>query len=128
MANRQGFTIVEVLVALVVLAVVLVGLQTATGQLLHAVAESDRQLLARQLVDDRIKQIQLDPAYTLLASRYGGEEKSLPDAPGLTRVTDFLKVRDSTSAGIVDFWRITVRVDGTGLAAPVARTITVGAP
>lgn len=128
MAARDGFTMVEVLIALVLLAVVLVGMQTATGRFVRIVSDSDRQAAAVQIAEDRVELIRADPEYGELESRYEGLEADVPDYIEFTRETRLLHVRDSTAAGITDYKRVTVTVDGRGLVAPVVRSVTVGRP
>lgn len=127
MRARAGFTIVELLVALVILAVGVVGLQMATGRMLRAVSTMDRRAVAAQIAEDRIEEVRADPDYGALAT-YEEPTTPLADYPGLTRETIVLRVRDSTSTGVTDFTRITVVVDGTGLSRPVTRTVSVGRP
>jgi prepilin-type N-terminal cleavage/methylation domain-containing protein len=128
MTARPGFTIIEVLVALMLLAVVLVGMQTATGRFVGTVAASDRQATAIQAAEDRIELIRTDPQYDQLENRYEKVETNIPEFPGFTRRTDISTVRDSSSNGVTHYTRVTVTVTGQGLAAPVERTVTIGRP
>jgi prepilin-type N-terminal cleavage/methylation domain-containing protein len=124
MANTRGFTLIEVVVALTILLVVMVGLVTMTGKTANIAAVSDRQEAAMQLVNDRLDQIRTDPNYVTLDSLYGTTETSFPTLPGFQRVTQIIR----TTTGSNDFKRITVTVSGPGLTASVARTVTVAAP
>lgn len=124
MTNQRGFTLIEVVVALTILLVVMVGLITMTGKTANVAAISDRQEAATQLVNDRLDQIRVDPNYTTLDSTYGTTESSFPTLPGFSRVTTIIRTTSSSN----DFKRITVSVTGPGLSAAVARTVTVAAP
>lgn len=124
MTNQRGFTLIEVVVALTILLVVMVGLITMTGKTANIAAISDRQEAATQLVNDRLDQIRVDPNYTTLDSIYATTESSFPTLPGFTRVTTIIRTTSSSN----DFKRITVSVTGPGLSAAVARTVTVAAP
>jgi Tfp pilus assembly protein PilV len=124
MRAPNGFTIIEVILALVILIVVLVGLAQTTGRTVHTVATSDRQEAAVQLVHDRIEFVRADPRYTKLDSLYEGTEGSFATLPGVQRAT---RIERITTAGN-DYRTITVTVTGPGLKAPVSRTVTVGAP
>lgn len=128
MALRNGFTIVEVLLALLLLSFVVLGFQAATGEIIHYAGQSDRGLAAVQLVEDRLELIRLDPGYEALESRYEAVETDIPSHPGLTRTTAIARTRDTLTTGILDFVRITVTVDGDGLRSPIARTIVKAAP
>jgi prepilin-type N-terminal cleavage/methylation domain-containing protein len=124
MANARGFTLIEVVVALTILLVVMVGLVTMTGKTSNIAAVSERQEAAIQLVNDRLDQVRVDPNYTTLDSVYTATESSFPTLPGITRVTTVIR----TTSGSNDYKRITVTVSGTGLSAPISRTVTVSAP
>jgi prepilin-type N-terminal cleavage/methylation domain-containing protein len=126
--NRRGFTLVEVVVALVLLAFGMLAVQSAVLQLVRRVGEDSRASLAAQLIDDRLELIRADPRFDLLQSRYQGTETDPSGNTGLTRQTAVLHVRDSTARGITEYQRVTVTVSGSGLLAPVSRTVSVGAP
>jgi prepilin-type N-terminal cleavage/methylation domain-containing protein len=126
MRTERGFTLVEVILALTILLVVLVGLATTTGKTVHIVATSDRQEAAMQLVTDRISVLQMNPNYAALDSLYVGTESVFPTLPGFTRVTSIVRVGGLGQPN--DYKKVTVTVSGPGLVAPVARTVTVAAP
>ena len=81
-----------------------------------------------QLVEDRIDLIRTDPAYDSLNTKYAGTENTIPGWSTLQRRTLLTRTRDSTAAGITDFYTVTVTVSGKGLRSGVRRTIVVGAP
>lgn len=126
MHGRDGFTMAEVMIALVVLSLVLLGLAGSTGQFLHTVTVSDRRATAIELADDRIELIQSDPSYGGLDTLYQATETDFPTVPGITRTTEIVHVGGQGQP--VDYKKITVTVAGLGLLAPVARTVTVAAP
>lgn len=123
MTDERGFTLIEVVVALAILLIVIVGIVTTTGKTTNIAATSDRQEAAIQLVSDRIDQIRTDPNYGGIDTTYAGTESSFPTLPGFTRVTQIVR---TTSSGN-DYKRVTVTVAGPGLPVSVARTVTVGA-
>lgn len=126
--NRDGFTIAEVLLALVLLAFMVMGFQAATGEIIHYAAQSDRKAIALQLVHNRLDVIRLDESYETLVSRYREDATALEDYPSLTRTTLVERTRATQERGVLDFTTLTVTVDGGGLRDPVARTIIVAAP
>lgn len=126
--GRDGFTIVEILLALLLLSFTVMGFQAATGEIIHFAAQSDRQAVAMQLAEDRLDLIRLDPDYGALESRYEMAPTQLQDYPDLTRATEIVRTREQQATGVLDYVTITVTVAGSGLRAPVARTIVVGAP
>ena len=125
---RDGFTIVEVLLALLLLSFMVMGFQAATGEIIHYAAQSDRKAVAVQLLEDRLDLIRLDSDYDALAGRYSEEETPLPEYPGLTRTTLIERTRATQDTGLLDYISITVTIDGGNLRDPVARTIVVAAP
>jgi prepilin-type N-terminal cleavage/methylation domain-containing protein len=126
MRTRNGFTLVEVMIALVILMVVVVGFMSTSSRLMHTVATNDRQESAIRLAYDRIEMIRLDPRYTKLESLYVATESSSPTLPGYTRVTAMSLVGGAGQP--TDHKKVTVTVSGPGLLAPIKRTTTVAAP
>ena len=126
--RRDGFTIVEILLALLLLSFMVMGFQAATGEIIHYAAQSDRQAVAVQLVEDRLDLIRLDPDYGELEARYETAEATLEDYPGLSRTTEIVHTYQEQSTGVLDYLKVTVTVSGGSLREPVARTIVIGAP
>jgi len=126
MRGKSGFTLVEVMIALVILMVVVVGFMSTSGKLMHTVTVNDRQEAAIRLAYDRIEMVRLDPRYTKLESLYVATETSFPTLPGFTRVTAMQLVGGPGQP--TDHKKVTVTVSGPGLIAPVKRTTTVAAP
>lgn len=124
MATRErGFTLIEIIAALVILMVVITGLATVTGRFVRTVSEADQNAAAVQLAQDRIQTVQMDPDYGGLDTMYVGTESSFPTLTGYTRETQIQRV-----GGTNDYKIITVIVNGPGLRQPVERTTTVAAP
>jgi prepilin-type N-terminal cleavage/methylation domain-containing protein len=120
-----GFTLVEVMVSMVILAIVLVGFQAAaTQRLLGDLQVQDTRNAAVQLAADRLRVVQLDPVYNELFNRYNGRETAIPGYPGFTRVTTVAQ----TVSGGNDFTTVTVQVTRPGLAVPVQRSTVIAAP
>jgi len=126
MRKERGFTLIEVMMALVIIAIVLLAMVTATASFVHLVSVEDRKTSALQLVDGRLEAIQMDPNYAGLDTAYAGTEGSLPTMPGYTRATTILQFGGSGQT--VNYKKVTVTVTGPGLPQPVSRTITVGVP
>ena len=118
----------EVIVALMILAVAMLGSQALAATMVRTVTTSNAQMAAAQLVEDRIDLIRTDPSYDSLSTKYAGTESTLPGWPTFQRVTQLSRTRDSTAAGITDYIMVTVQVSGTGLRVPVRRTTVIGSP
>jgi prepilin-type N-terminal cleavage/methylation domain-containing protein len=126
MRAKNGFTLVEVMIALVILMVVVVGFMSTSGKLMHTVTVNDRHEAAIRLAYDRIEMVRLDPRYTKLESLYVATETNFPTLPGFTRVTTMALVGGPSQ--LTDHKKVTVTVSGPGLTSPVKRTTTVAAP
>jgi len=126
--SRGGFSLIEVITSLVLLAVIILALQTAALKLLHQSSTDTRTTTALQLVQDRFALIEADPNYASLEATYNATEPNAGGNTGLTRTTSIAQSRTRVGTKYVDYKRVTVTVSGTGLPAPLARTVTVGAP
>lgn len=126
MCRDRGFTLIELMVALVIFAVVVLGLGAATSQFVHTVAVGQRRAAAIQLVEGRIETVQMNPNYGALDTLYAGTETDFPTFEGLKRETRIVHV--GGSGQLLDYKKVTVIVTGPGLAEPVSRTIVVSAP
>jgi len=126
MGDRRGFSLLEVLIALVILGFVILGAQaTLTGRMVSDVGVQETRNRATQLAMDRLHLIQADPAYATLAQRYSGTETGLPGAPGFQRVTRFTT---TSLSGGQEYRTVTVTVTAPRLPRPVARTVVIGSP
>lgn len=125
MSNQHGFTLVEVVIALLILAVVMLGFAGAAGAMLLQAAEDDRRTTAVQLVHDRVEAVLTDPDYANLADNYAGAENDLPGAPDMTRITTVTPLT-VPGEGAIDAKKVSVKVTGDGLGKPVARTVVRG--
>ena len=118
---------IEVLVAMVILAIVMLGLQaTITDRVVRTVGTETRRATANQLAKDRIARIQIDPQYLSLESRDGGTEAPVEGAPLFTRSTQVVRSARPLLDG--DYKTVTVRVWGGGMPDTVSRTTVISAP
>ncbi|HET7273987.1 MAG TPA: prepilin-type N-terminal cleavage/methylation domain-containing protein [Longimicrobiaceae bacterium] len=118
--DSQGFTMVEVLIAMVLLGFAVLGVQAMlTDRLIGDVGVQDERALASQLAADRLQWIRTDPAYTELEDEYEATEASLPGFTGFKRITEITPADGYTT--------LTVRVV-TPRDEIVARTTVIAAP
>jgi prepilin-type N-terminal cleavage/methylation domain-containing protein len=122
-AARAGFTLIEVVIALVILGLVVLAMSSSAGTLIRAASDDRRDTQAAASADERITKARQWPDYASLDT-LDRVEANTPQA-GWTRTTDVTHV---TGSGNTDYKRITVTVSGNGLAHPVTRTITLAAP
>ncbi len=128
MTDREGFTLVELMVALVLLVVVFGALQGAGARFAHHVVVADRTATAIELADGRVEEIRMYPNYPSIESTFAGTETDPDGVTGLQRATVVAHTVDSTATGVVDYKTVTVTVGGQGLSSDVARTIILAAP
>lgn len=126
MKSKKGFTLVEVVMALVILTIVILGGFSATAGFMHEVSVGDIEAAALQLADDRISEILMDRNYATLETIYPGTENNFSTLPGFTRSTVVVRIGGSTATQ--DHKKITVTVAGPTLTRDISRTITVAAP
>lgn len=123
MTTRRGFSALEVVVGLLLLAIAVAGLQTG-GFLGNDARRIDRSEIER-FAAERLETVLSDPRYDALEERYRGIEFRIDGVEGFNRVTNVTHHRDSTDAGVVDFKHITVTITGAALDEPVVRSATV---
>ena len=133
--KQNGFTMIEVLIAMVILGITLLSTQAMfTDQFIRAAAGHEKQAVALQLVKERVELIQASGVYRDLNmyqkmdSMYGETATPIPDHPEFTRTTRIKRSKAKTKGNLIDFKQVTVTVDGPGLLQPISRSISVGAP
>ncbi|MGH7514516.1 MAG: type IV pilus modification PilV family protein [Gemmatimonadales bacterium] len=124
-AGRAGFTLIEVTIALVMLAFVVLSLQSTTGRFLHVVTQDRVRAEADAIADGRIAQVRLWPDYGTLEAQFRGTQLDQPRV-GWAVTTTVLQVGGAGRPD--DFKRVTVQVTAPTLSAPVQRTVSVAAP
>ncbi len=129
MRAQRGFTLVEVIVALVLLGTVVLALSGGTARMIHAATESGRDTILMSLVQERLGQIAADPAYAELEDQYQGTESGEMQGVEYRRTTLISHVRQNQSGGrVIDYKRVAVTVMETNSGREVTRAISVGAP
>lgn len=125
MLKAQGFTVVEVIVALVILSAAVLGLAGTATSLTMAAASAEIRAQALNAAQDRIARIDADPNYDDLED-YEGTENGVP-ASGFTRITDVTHVT-RTNPTPLDYKVITVVVTSSILPEPVELRTAIAAP
>lgn len=129
MKARQGFTLVEVIISLVLLGTVVLSLSAATAGMIRASTESGRNTVSMSLVQERLGQIAADPDYDSLETNYQNVETGTLQGVQYRRTTLIQRVRQDQAGGrAIDYKRVTVTVEETGSDRELTRSITVGAP
>lgn len=126
---QEGFTLVEIIIALVILGVAVLGMSASTTGLVQSVAEEEINATVLQAVEDRLAEIRMDPRYASLDSLYSSTETDVLGLEGFTRVTDVTQIQTNLpGAGDVDVTRITVTVTGPFMNSPLTRYVMRAAP
>jgi prepilin-type N-terminal cleavage/methylation domain-containing protein len=123
--RRAGFTLVEVMVASVILTAALLAMAGFTMR--YQQVDSSVRLMskARQAANERLERVRGSAPYLALDTMQT-TESSVDGMPGFSRVTTVTRV-GGASADTVDYKIITVRVQPPGVGRVVTKTSIVGA-
>lgn len=127
--RRAGFTLIEMLIAVVVVVIVATSFARFAAQYSRSMGDSSLRLVATGVATGRLELVRADPRYTRLNALYGsstagGDTTGFPDYPRMRRITTL--VRDQS--GNRDFTTITVKVWDPALIDTVAVTAVVASP
>ncbi|MEP7086377.1 MAG: prepilin-type N-terminal cleavage/methylation domain-containing protein [Gemmatimonadota bacterium] len=127
--RRRGFSLVEIMVALTILMIIILGLANTTISFLHETTIDTVRVRAQSFADMRIAEVRGYQDYTTLTSTFNNTD--VPEA-GFNRTTQVVRDKSATSTcnnplGCPknDVTRVTVTVTNAGLAAPVSRTVAI---
>ena len=130
MRDRRGFTIIEILVAIVILAVLATGVARFSATFAKSLASSSVRVVAAGVASDRLQLIRADPRYTSLVSLYnagaGADTTGFPDYPNMHRLTYL--VRDQSGSPARDRTTVTVKVIDPGMTDTVAVSTVIASP
>ena len=120
-------TLIEIIIALTILAVVVLGMGQFAFNFSRTERQSEARTIAVFLADQRLSEIRSSPNYSGLDSTYGVSEATVSGFPGYARSTTIVHTggpRPQTN----DYKTITVTVTSVALASPIKETIVVAAP
>lgn len=124
--DRRGFTLIEVMVAMSILAAVLLGTGRFTARFIHTTAIAHATTVASEVATERMEMITTDPSYGTLVARWAGTTTGFPGYPAMSRVTTLQRI--TGNAPRRDYTVVTVRVTEPTLSAPIRLTSIVGQP
>jgi prepilin-type N-terminal cleavage/methylation domain-containing protein len=128
--NRKGFTLIETLVAMVILTVVALSLGRFVGHFLHAVGTSTVRTVGTAVATEQIELVRArntTAAYpTLVATFNNVTTTGFPGYPSMQRLTRV--VRTQANSPRADFTTITVTVSEPTMGQPINLTVVVAAP
>lgn len=117
---RRGMTLIEVLMALVILTGALLGMGRFITGFSHATSDSTLISTAADLVLDRLEYVKATRPYANLGT-YGVTEATIPGYPNFRRVTYVRR----TNTAKVDYTAITVTVSHPSLPTPVKKSTII---
>ena len=126
--GRRGLTLIEVMIAMVILTVVLLGMGRFAWNFTRAVEQSESRTVAVNLVDQRLSEIRSSPNYSGLEATYVGTEATISGFTGYSRVTAITHTGGPRPTYTNDYKTITVSVTAPSLSAPIKKTIVVASP
>lgn len=126
MKRRDGMTLVEVLVSVVLLSGVLLGMGAFSASMARTSGSARVTATATQLVADRLELVKTAPRYTAIESLYVATEMSIAGQPGYTRKTLVRRV-GGLATDSIDYKIVTVEVGHSAIPKPVRKS-TIIAP
>lgn len=128
--NRRGFSLVELLMAVVILVIIATTYAKFASTYSRAMTDASVRMVATGAATGRLELIRADPRYTSLVTRYGAGAGSdtlgFPGYPNMRRKTAV--VRDVSGTPPRDRTTVTVRVFDPGLRDTVAVTTVIASP
>ena len=127
-ASERGVTLIEVIIAMVILTVVLLGMGTFAVRFTRTVQQADARTIAVTLASQRISEIRSQPNYATLETTYNGTEATITGFTGYSRATQITRTGGNKPTYTQDFKTVTVSVTAPGISAPIKKTVIVAAP
>ena len=124
---RRGMTLIEVILAIVILSGAMLGLANFGRKFQHATSESSSQTLASDLAAQRLEDIKGYRVYSTLAATYNGTtETYATDSTykGFTRSTAAVRCSGCPTT-TNDYITVTVSVTGNGLTTALKKTTII---
>lgn len=123
-SSTSGFTLIEVMIALVILSGIVISMGHGTARYLTTITRNRIRVQAAAVADAQIATMRVNPDYATLTATFNGTVAGTPFA-GYNRVTLVVRTGAGTTA---DRTRVNVTVTGPQLATPVIRYTTIAAP
>jgi prepilin-type N-terminal cleavage/methylation domain-containing protein len=120
---RSGMTLIEVMMALVILTGALLGMGTFITKFSHATTDGSIIAAATDLATDRLEQVKAWNKYSTLESTFNATESGIPGYPGYVRTTKIT----NTVTPQTNYKTVTVTVTKATLAKPVKKTTIIAA-
>jgi prepilin-type N-terminal cleavage/methylation domain-containing protein len=122
--TRAGMTLIEVVVALMLLGGVLLSLGAFTGRMTRTGALARITETGVQLVADRMDSVRAAPRYVALESLYVKTENTVSGYPQYKRQTKIIHI-GGQPADTIDYRVVTVQVTHPQLSSPIRKTLFI---
>jgi prepilin-type N-terminal cleavage/methylation domain-containing protein len=126
-AARRGMTLIEVILAIVILSGSTLALSKFISSFQHTTSNSTMQYLASDLAMQRIEQIKAYTVYSTLVATYNGVSETFVGNPvynGFTRTTVATRCSGCPN-GTNDYITVTVSITGNGLTTPTKKSTII---
>lgn len=126
---RAGMTLIEVILAVVILSGAMLGLANFGRKFQHATSDATIQALASDLATQKLEEIKAYRVYSTLAATFDGTTQTFASNPtyvGFTRTTAAVRCSGCPD-GVNDYITVTVTVTGNTLASPQKKTTVIAA-
>lgn len=124
----RGVTLIEVIIAMLILTVVLLGMGSFAVNFTRTVAKSDSRTIAVNLASQRLSEVRSAPNYSALEATYIATEATIAGFTGYSRVTQIVRTGGVRPTYTNDYKTVTVTVTAPGIATPIRKTVIVAAP
>lgn len=123
MSTRRGMTLIEVMIAIVILTGALLGMGRFVTTFSRTSSEGSLSSTASDLVLDRLEQVKAYGVYANIATTFATVEAVIPGYPGFSRQTQVLR----TNTASTDYTAVTVTVTNPSMAKPVKKSTLIAA-
>ncbi len=124
--KREGMTLVEVMIAITILATAMLAIAAFMGKFAHAVAVSDVRNSASEIASQRLEDVKTSPRYSAIDSLYPGTVSLSAPYVGYT-LTTIVSHTGGTAPALYDYKTVTVIVNNGRLDAPLRRSTIIAA-
>jgi len=125
-AARKGMTLIEVMMAVTILATAMLSIAGFMGKFAHIVAVSDVKNTANELASQRLEEIKNAPRYSAIDTLYPGTVAMPTPYTGFSRQT-LVTHTGGGASDLYDYKTVTVLVTNPRLDAPIKRTTIIAA-
>jgi len=126
MTTRKGLTLIEVMMALTILACAMLSMASYLTKFARTVASADVLATANEIAADQLESVKAAPRYAAIDTLYPGTTAMTGAYTGYTRVTK-VSHTGGGATDLYDYRTITVAVTNSRLTKPVVKTSIIAA-